>query len=69
MITDYPDNDLIENIRYNVEHSGIDKNIQEQIIVEGYLWGSDLTTILSGLGDDTHFDVILLSDTVAPLKL
>jgi len=64
VITDYPDNDLIENIKYNVEHCGIGKDVQERVVVEGYLWGSDATNILSHLGDNSKFDVIILSDTV-----
>jgi len=54
----------MENIRYNVEHCGIEKDCQDKIVVEGYLWGSDATTILSPLGETAKFDVIILSDTV-----
>lgn len=64
VITDYPDNELIENIRYNVLNSGIEKSIQEQIVVEGYLWGSDAAPLLSHLANNLKFDIIVLSDTV-----
>jgi len=65
VITDYPDTELIENIRYNVLNCGIEKNIQAQIAVKGYLWGSDATPLLSHLGNDSKFDIIILSDTVS----
>jgi EEF1A N-terminal glycine/lysine methyltransferase len=64
VITDYPDDELIENIRYNVLNSGIEKSIQERIVVEGYLWGSDAASLLSHLANNSKFDMIVLSDTV-----
>lgn len=64
VITDYPDIELIENIRYNVLNSGIDEKVQERIAVEGYLWGNDATPLLSPLDNNSKFDVIILSDTV-----
>jgi EEF1A N-terminal glycine/lysine methyltransferase len=64
VITDYPDIELIENIRFNVVNCGIEKDIQERIAVEGYLWGSDSTPLLSHLNDNEKFDIIILSDTV-----
>jgi predicted nicotinamide N-methyase len=54
----------MNNIRYNVQHCGIAKDFQQRIAVEGYLWGSDSATVLSHLGGNTKFDVIILSDTV-----
>jgi hypothetical protein len=65
VITDYPDTELIENIRYNVLNCGIEKSIQGQIAVEGYLWGSDATPLLSHLANNSKFNVIILSDTVS----
>src|SRR5271168_1901741 len=65
VITDYPDTELIENIRYNVVNCGIEENVQEHIAVEGYLWGSDATPLLSHLANDSKFDIIILSDTVS----
>ena len=64
VITDYPDTELIENIRYNVTNCGIAESTQARIAVEGYLWGSDAASVLSHLSGDTKFDVIILSDTV-----
>ncbi|OLL26661.1 Protein N-methyltransferase nnt1 [Neolecta irregularis DAH-3] len=58
VITDYPDIELVENIRYNVE-----KNIDDprgKVIVEGYLWGNSPESFLPG----EKFDVLILSDLV-----
>jgi nicotinamide N-methyltransferase len=64
VITDYPDVELIENIRYNVKNCGVDAATQERIGVEGYLWGSDATALLSHLENNSKFNIIVLSDTV-----
>ena len=71
VITDYPDIELIENIRYNVANCGIDKTTQERIAVEGYLWGSDPDALLAHIDNESKFDVIILSDTVTfyPISL
>jgi EEF1A N-terminal glycine/lysine methyltransferase len=66
VITDYPDIELIENIRFNVVNCGVETAIQKRIAVEGYLWGSDSTPLLSHLNDNEKFDIIILSDTVYP---
>ena len=67
VITDYPDIELIDNMRYNVANCGIGKEIQERIAVEGYVWGSNAEPLLSHLDSNTKFDVLVLSDTVKPL--
>jgi EEF1A N-terminal glycine/lysine methyltransferase len=64
VITDYPDVELIENIRHNVANCGIGKTVQAKIAVEGYLWGSDAAPLLVHLYNYEKFDVIILSDTV-----
>ena len=64
VITDYPDTELLENIRYNVINGGLDEDVKARIAVEGYLWGSDVTTLLSHLELNTKFNVVILSDTV-----
>jgi EEF1A N-terminal glycine/lysine methyltransferase len=67
VITDYPDIQLIENMRHNVENCGIDTETKKRIAVEGYLWGSEAEPLLSHLADNTKFNVIILSDTVCKL--
>lgn len=63
--TDYPDVELIENIKYNVEHSeGLD---HENVHVDGLIWGNDYEPILQkirGSNKDKKFDLIILSDLV-----
>jgi hypothetical protein len=66
VITDYPDNELIENIRFNVKNCGINGDIQSHIAVEGYLWGADPQPLQSHINGQ-KFDVMILSDTVPPL--
>jgi nicotinamide N-methyltransferase len=64
VITDYPDVELIDNIKFNVANCGITNDVQARIAVEGYLWGSDSAPLLSHLDEHTKFNIIILSDTV-----
>ncbi|EEB06381.1 nicotinamide N-methyltransferase Nnt1 [Schizosaccharomyces japonicus yFS275] len=61
--TDYPDNPLIDNIKYNVQQF---PQIVDRTNVRGFLWGADITPLreAAGLPADSGFDVILLSDLV-----
>ncbi|RMZ31149.1 hypothetical protein D0859_04742 [Hortaea werneckii] len=64
VVTDYPDPDLVENLRYNVEHCNqlpSPRNIE----AEGYLWGAPATEIERHLptSDQTQgFDLLILAD-------
>jgi len=62
VVTDYPDPDLIENLRYNIEHCTAlpDKS---RIVAEGFLWGSSAEPLKAHLqtGRD-GFDVLILAD-------
>lgn len=64
VVTDYPDPDLVENLRYNVEHCNqlpSPRNIE----AEGYLWGAPATEIARHLPnpDQTQgFDLLILAD-------
>lgn len=55
VVTDFPDHDLIENIRYNIEHchaSSTDDdlvNVEKIARAEGYLWGTDPAPLLAHL--------------------
>ncbi|KAJ2156045.1 Protein N-terminal and lysine N-methyltransferase efm7 [Coemansia sp. RSA 552] len=62
VITDYPDSDLIANMRKNVELNRIPAS---QAVVEGHRWGNDIESIgrLSGSAQNT-FDVLILCDLV-----
>lgn len=61
--TDYPDADLLENIRYNVEHLGY-PDAKKIIDVEGYIWGNDTSDISAKLGGDGKADFLIMSDLV-----
>ncbi|KAF2251172.1 hypothetical protein BU26DRAFT_592254 [Trematosphaeria pertusa] len=61
VVTDYPDADLIDNLRYNITHCSL-LPARSNIVAEGYLWGAptgDLTKHLSGC---SAFDVLILAD-------
>ncbi|MCJ1472699.1 nicotinamide n-methyltransferase [Lambiella insularis] len=57
VITDYPDEDLIQNLKLNIEHCKLLKNRECEISAEGYLWGAPLSANMS-----TGFDVLILAD-------
>lgn len=60
VMTDYPDPDLVGNMRYNAELSG-----QTALHVEGYKWGSAVEPLQNHLppGDST-FDTLIMADIV-----
>lgn len=62
VVTDYPDNDLIVNLRQN-----IDQNLAAQdlpnIVAEGFLWGSSADPLTAQLEKGCNaFDVLILAD-------
>lgn len=62
VVTDYPDPDLIENLRYNISHS-LDPQSQMSIVAKGYLWGNDVQPLKAELTDpEKGFDVLILAD-------
>ncbi|AWU75759.1 hypothetical protein CAS74_003837 [Pichia kudriavzevii] len=63
--TDYPDPDLIVNIRKNITEN----NVQDNCSALGYIWGNDTTEIVDMLktntdGSKSTFDTIILSDVI-----
>ncbi|CCE65243.1 hypothetical protein TPHA_0K01090 [Tetrapisispora phaffii CBS 4417] len=75
--TDYPDADLLANIQYNIDHEifngkelSTDSKEKElelknrNLIVEGYIWGNDYTSLTNHLDGDDKFDLMILSDLV-----
>jgi len=62
VVTDYPDPDLIDNLRYNIRHCDELTN-KDAIVAQGFLWGSEPTTLTAQLqeGED-KFDVVILAD-------
>ena len=62
VVTDYPDADLVANLRYNIEHCGLLQN-KENIVAEGFLWGSSVDPLRNHIGSDTNgFDVLIMAD-------
>lgn len=62
VVTDYPDADLIENLRYNVEACHLLPH-PSNVVAEGYLWGASSQKLRAHLQDPLKgFDVMLLAD-------
>ncbi len=78
VVTDFPDPDLIENIRFNIEHcqepivEGQEVDIKSVAAVEGYLWGATPAHLLAHLTPSGSnnvsteispgFDILILAD-------
>jgi EEF1A N-terminal glycine/lysine methyltransferase len=62
VVTDYPDPDLVANLRYNIDHCGLTKS-KGDITAEGYLWGSPVDVLQRHIGPGSKdFDVLILAD-------
>jgi nicotinamide N-methyltransferase len=62
VVTDYPDADLIDNLRYNITHCKL-LSTPPSIVAEGYLWGAPIQDIIQHLpNSDETFDVLILAD-------
>ncbi|KAG9011599.1 nicotinamide n-methyltransferase [Tulasnella sp. JGI-2019a] len=65
LVTDYPDADLLHNLKINVERN-IPTALQHKVTVQGYKWGADVQSLLRSLSLDLieRFDMILMSDLI-----
>ncbi|KAH7925745.1 hypothetical protein BV22DRAFT_1010672 [Leucogyrophana mollusca] len=67
IVTDYPDADLIENLRYNIDQN-ISPDIRDKVVVQGYIWGQGTEPLLQCLPKRTDqrigFDLIIMSDLI-----
>ena len=62
IVTDYPDAELIDNLRYNINHCKL-LPTSPSIAAEGYLWGAPIQDIIQHLPEmDETFDVLILAD-------
>jgi EEF1A N-terminal glycine/lysine methyltransferase len=62
VVTDYPDEELIVNLRYNIEHC-LAPDHRAHIAAEGYLWGTGADSIKAHLCPESEgFDVLILAD-------
>ncbi|MCJ1374368.1 nicotinamide n-methyltransferase [Loxospora ochrophaea] len=57
VVTDYPDEDLIENLRYNIENCRVGGMSGANISAEGYVWGAENPESWS-----SGFDILILAD-------
>ncbi|KAF9035162.1 putative methyltransferase-domain-containing protein [Panaeolus papilionaceus] len=67
VITDYPDNDLVDNMKFNIEHNrgSKDENEMDRVDVTGYIWGTSTKPLLETLPSPfTGFQLIILSDLI-----
>lgn len=65
VVTDYPDQSLIENLVWNIEHcdESAEAVAETNIVAEGYLWGADPQPLLAHLpAPEQKFDVLILAD-------
>lgn len=68
LCTDYPDQDLIVNIRKNIDEfeEGLQKEERGRVHAEGYCWGADPSKLLGFVQDseanDKRFDILILAD-------
>lgn len=65
VVTDYPDPDLVENMRINA--AACDKFVRQPspLRVEGYAWGASTETICSHLqSPQSGFEVLILADVI-----
>lgn len=66
VMTDYPDLDLVGNMRYNAELAApsIDSS-KSSLYVEGYKWGDTVEPLIAHLPDNkTTFDTLIMADVV-----
>ncbi|PVH96985.1 hypothetical protein DM02DRAFT_616872 [Periconia macrospinosa] len=62
VVTDYPDPDLVENLRYNIAHCSALPD-PKKVTSEGYLWGAPTDVLTQHLAEgETGFDVLILAD-------
>jgi predicted nicotinamide N-methyase len=61
VLTDYPDQALVDNMTHNVAQNGV----ETRVAVRGYIWGRPVESLLEPLSPTgAKFDLILLSDLV-----
>lgn len=70
VITDYPDADLLYNLKYNVDMLKSDSgaasavcNDVSSVSVEGFIWGNDASELIAMSGG-AGYDLVILSDVV-----
>ena len=59
-MTDYPDQALVDNMKYNAAQNGV----EDCAVIRGYVWGRPVEPLLEPTGGAKKFDLILLSDLI-----
>ena len=59
VVTDYPDADLIENLRCNIDHCP-DLPDPKNVVADGYLWGASTANLISNLPESERNDGFVL---------
>ena len=63
IITDYPDQELIDNIDINIANLTNGEGAREKATAVGYLWGSDAQPLLV-LNGNRPFDMVIMCDVI-----
>ncbi|KAJ3479032.1 hypothetical protein NLI96_g9346 [Meripilus lineatus] len=65
VLTDYPDEPLLENLRCNVSKN-FAPDLAKSVFIQGYIWGHPVKDLLSMSRRDSAsgFDVLILSDLI-----
>ena len=61
-MSDYPDAELVENLRFNMENNRIAHAESSNVAVEGYLWGANTDNLVRHIGESGKFDRLVLAD-------
>ena len=61
VVTDYPDSDLIMNLRHNIQHCST-LGLESNIVAEGFLWGTIPDTLEAHIHPHRGFDLLILAD-------
>ncbi|PVV05313.1 hypothetical protein BB560_000170, partial [Smittium megazygosporum] len=64
VLTDYPDSQLVDNIKHNVETNFPNITSSNSVSVKGFLWGRDTSELYEILEEREYFDLLILSDLV-----
>ena len=62
VITDYPDQSLVDNMVWNADVNLIEDD-RKRVDVEGFVWGAKVDSLLDKSGGE-GYDVLILSDLV-----
>ncbi|KAI4171798.1 MAG: hypothetical protein LQ343_004049 [Gyalolechia ehrenbergii] len=63
VVTDYPDEDMVENMKINVDAAKDVLPRSSNVVVQGHVWGADAKPMLANLPSQARgFDTLVLAD-------